>query len=265
MPDAPLLPLSVSIVCCNNERTIGRTLESVDGLAREVVALDSGSTDGTLEILRAHGARIVEQEWLGYVKQKQRALEECTQDWVLHLDSDESVDPGLRGAIEMALGAPDPAVGGYECNRRVWYAGGYLKHAWQPEWRLRLVRRNIARWTGTDPHDYLELTEPNSRTERLGGHMRHDSIDEGIGVFLAKQAGHARTSAAAQVAKGRRGSVPRLVLSPVGEFAKQVISRGAWRDGWRGWVAASASSVAVAMKHAAILEASRAKRDGAGG
>ncbi|MBL8747375.1 MAG: glycosyltransferase family 2 protein [Phycisphaerae bacterium] len=250
------LPLSISIVCRDNEATLPRVLDSIAGLASEVIALDSGSTDGTISLLRAHGVIVVEQAWLGFVKQKQAALDRCSQPWVLHLDSDESLEPSLRASIESAVARNEPAVAGYEVNRKVWYAGGFLEHAWQPEWRLRLVRRGAARWVGDDPHDALEATSPGTRIERLAGDLRHDSIPS-IAEFLEKQARHARTAAESQHARGRRGSVASLVFSPLGEFAKQIISRSAWRDGWRGWVAASASSAAAAMKHACLLERSR--------
>jgi glycosyltransferase involved in cell wall biosynthesis len=143
-PD-PVAGLSVTIVCCNNEATIGRTLDSVRGLAGEIVAVDSGSTDGTLELLRDAGARIIHQPWLGFVAQKQFALEQCQGAWVLHLDSDESIDAAMAESIRAMIVRDDPAVAGGWCNRMTYYAGHPLRHAWQPEWRLRLVRRERAR------------------------------------------------------------------------------------------------------------------------
>lgn len=263
------LPLSISIVCCSNEGTLPRVLDSIRGLAEEVVAFDSGSTDGTLPLLRSHGVRVVEQPWLGFVQQKQAAFEACTRPWVLHLDSDESLEPSLRASIERVFsgGGPPDRAAGYEVNRKVWYAGRFLEHAWQPEWRLRLVRRDRARWGGYDPHDAMEILPAAAPAdavgvERLAGDLRHDSITT-ISEFLEKQARHARAAALSQYGRGRRGSAARLALSPAGEFLKQVMVRGAWRDGWRGWVAASASSAAILMKHAALVELSH--RGGGGG
>ena len=92
MNETPLDNLSVSIVCKDNASTIGRTLESVKGLvgaAGEIVAVDSGSTDGTIAMLEAAGARVVRSAWMGHVKTKQFALEQCAREWVLCLDSDE--------------------------------------------------------------------------------------------------------------------------------------------------------------------------------
>jgi GTP:adenosylcobinamide-phosphate guanylyltransferase len=252
------LPLSVSIVCMNNEATIERTIESVRAFAAEIIAVDSGSTDATIGILEQAGARVVDQEWLGHVKQKQHALELCTQPWILHLDSDESVEPELASSIRAALAADDPAIQAYSLNRRVWWAGRMLNHAWQPEWRTRLVRRGCARWGGYDPHDKLDTIDAGARTERLTGILRHDSIPS-ITAFLSRQASHARIAAASYEAMGRRGSVASLITSPIGAWLKQVVLRSAWRDGWRGWVAASATAAAAMMKHAALLERTRGK------
>lgn len=264
------LPLSVSIVCKNNEATIGRTLESVAGLASEIVAVDSGSTDGTIALLERHGARVIRSEWRGYVATKQMALEACTQEWVLALDSDESVEPDLREDIEAQVSINDDQIYGYRMNRRVWYRGRPLRHAWQPEWRLRLVRRRHARWAGLDPHDHLVLVDvpgmqaasaaDDERMRALRGTLRHDSIGT-FAEFLAKQASHARVMARSLHASGKRGSRASLVVSPPGAFVKQLVLKGAWRDGWPGWLAAASAAAGALMKHAILLELSHPTSD----
>lgn len=257
--------LSIAIVCRNNAPTIGRTLESIAGLASEVVALDSGSTDATLEILARHGATVHRVAWQGHVRTKQAALEECGGDWILSLDSDESLTPPLRASIESALARDDRAVAAYEVNRKVWWGGVALEHAWQPEWRLRLARRGAAAWGGDDPHDALRLT-PGARggVARLEGDLRHDSIDT-IAGFLGKQVALSRVAAESLRAKGERGSVFRLVTSPPAAWLKQVVVNQAWRDGWRGWCAASAVAAAALMKHAVLLELDRGGKAGGAG
>lgn len=253
------LPLSVAIVCKDNRATIGRTLESVRGWAGEIVALDSGSTDGTLDLLAGAGARVLATPWLGHVKTKQRALEAATQDWVLCLDSDESVEPTLRTAVERAVGTPGTGVNGYRVNRKVWYAGGFLNHAWQPEWRLRLVRRGRAAWGGIDPHDELRMLPGAGAPADLLGTLRHDAFTD-FSEFLGKQVAYGRLSAAGLYAAGKRGRLLRLLTSPPGAFLKQMLVKQAFRDGWRGWLAATATAVAAASKHAALLELSRKAR-----
>jgi len=154
------------VTCFNNEDTIARTLDSVRPLTDSILCVDSGSTDATVRLCEERGATVIHQPFLGYVKQKQFALDRAAEfepEWVLHLDSDESLDPDLQKSIRRAISDNDPSIGGYEINRKVFYAGKLLEHAWQPEWRLRLVRTGAARWTGYDPHDKLELTTTRSR------------------------------------------------------------------------------------------------------
>lgn len=250
--------LSVSIVCCNNEDVIGRTLESIKGLPAEIVAVDSGSTDNTLPMLEAAGCRIINQSWLGYVKQKQFALNACTRPWVLHLDSDESLEPDLVDSICNAVERDDPKHGGYYINRKIFYAGKLLQHAWQPEWRLRLVRKAHAQWSGYDPHDHLTITTDTLTTARIKGDMRHDAIPS-IGSFLARQVKHSEIAAQSYLEMGKSPRVSKLITSPAGAYIKQVVRRGAWRDGWRGHVAAAATAAAALMKHAIFIELARSR------
>lgn len=251
------LPLSVAIVCKNNEATIERTLASVAPLAREIVALDSGSTDRTIEILTSFGARVERIQWQGHVKTKQLALESCSQEWILSVDSDESVEPDLAANIRSLIEINASTINGVEMNRAVFYRGRFLKHVWQPEWRLRLVRRGRARWTGLDPHDKLELT--SASPTRISGILRHDSFLTFADHFRA-QCAHSRTMAASLHAAGKRGSYVRLLTSPAGAFIKQLVLKRGFLDGYPGWLAASSTAAGALMKHAILIEMSRAPR-----
>jgi len=253
------LPLSVAIVCKDSEATIARTLESVKGLAAEIVALDSGSNDGTIRLLERAGARVERVEWRGHVATKQAALDACSQGWVLSLDSDESLEPDLRAAVERAVSSPTPGIDGHEVNRKVYYRDRPLNFAWQPEWRLRLVRRGAARWGGMDPHDKLGIVS-GGRVARLTGTLRHDSIGT-FAEFLTKQAAHARTMAASMAREGRRGRVSSLFLSPPGSLFKQLVLKQAWRDGWPGILAAASTAAGTLIKHAVLIEMTRTEND----
>lgn len=257
------LPLSIAIVCKNSKATIGPVLESVRGLAAEIVALDSGSTDGTLELLASAGARVVHTQWKGHIATKQEALEASLQPWILSIDSDEPVMPDLAESIRAAILRDDPSIAGYRVNRKVWYMGRPLDHAWQPEWRLRLVRKGRAAWGGINPHDKLDVLPGAGSVEDLSGTLRHDSFVD-MADYLTKQVALSRISARSLLAQGKRGSSVRLLVSPPGAFFKQIIVRGAWRDGWRGWCAAGATAVATAMKHLILLELSRAEHAATG-
>lgn len=229
-------------------------------MATEIVAVDSGSTDGTIELLESHTARIIRSEWLGHIRTKQLALESCTGDWVLSLDSDESLEPGLRESLSAAFARAAPTDRGFEINRRTYYKDHPLRHAWQPEWRLRLVRRGQARWGGHDPHDVLSLTDPAARPSRLSGHLRHDSFST-FTEHLRKQWDHATTMARSLHAAGKRGSLLRLAVSPPGAFLKQLLIKRAFLDGYPGWLAAASTACAALIKHAALVELSRQSRE----
>ena len=251
--------LSFVLICKNNEASIGRTLATISPLAKEfggeVVALDNGSTDGTLQKLFEYGARVVPTEWKGYIKTKQAALESSRSEWTFSIDSDESLEEALVEEIRKALNSPPPGVVAFRVNRKMWYRGAWLNFAWQPEWRLRLVRRGVANWVGIDPHDKLEVL-PNLGTVAdlpRWAVMRHDSM-EGVAPFLSRQVQHSRLSAEGIYARGGRSSHLKMVTSAAGAFLKQMVLKQAFRDGWRGWVAAMCMGIASGMKHAILIE-----------
>ncbi len=245
-----MIDLEVAIVAMDNERTIGTTLASVRALARRIVVVDSGSTDRTPALCAEHGAEVVHQPWLGYVKQKQFALEQCASTWVLCLDSDESLDDQARDAVRRAVGDNDEHVAGYELNRRVRFGDRDLRYTWQPEFRTRLVRRALAHWAGYDPHDRLDV---DGIVRRLPGTIVHDSFAS-IEEMMRKAVAHGLTTGQSYYDMGRRGSALQLITSPAGAILKQLVLRGSWRDGWVGWVGAWSGAVHATVKHMRLLE-----------
>jgi len=248
------LDLSVAIITCNNAATIARTLQSVAPLRpAEVVVVDSGSTDGTERICMESGAKVVRHAWEGHVRQKQFALEACGARWVLSLDSDESLQPELVQEIREALQRSQDDSAGYEMIRRLWWKGRELTHVFQPEWRLRLVRRDAARWTGYDPHDRLEV---HGSVRRLRGIIRHDAFAD-VPDLVRKQVAHGLRAAESYKAMGRNGSLAMLAVSPTAAFLKQMVFKAAFLDGWAGWVCASGAAVSAGVKQMRLLELSR--------
>ena len=148
--------LSVAIVTLNEEQNIGRTLESVRW-ADEIVLVDSGSADRTTEIARRYDAKIIVEPWRGYVGQKNYALEHCSESWVLALDADEEVSPGLAEEIRSVTNDPK-ALSGYWIPRKNLFLGRWVRHGgFYPDPKLRLFRRGEGFSTGRDPHDRYEL------------------------------------------------------------------------------------------------------------
>ena len=253
MNTAPL-PLSVALVTLNEEANLPRCLESVREIAAEIVIIDSGSTDRTPEIARQYNARFETAAWEGFILQKNRSLDACTQPWVLFLDADEALSPELAASLKALFAKGEPQADGYDLNRRTWYLGAWIWHTWYPEWRLRLIRRGAARWGGMDPHAALDFT---GKAARLKGDLLHYSFRD-LQDHLQRTIGYARTMAASYAASGRKFHWHQLLLSPWVAVAKHLVLKGGWRDGWRGWIISIVRGVDCFAKYAFLLEHERA-------
>ena len=255
---ATALPLSVAIVTLNEEANLPRLLESVRGLAREIVLIDSGSTDRTVELARAAGAVVASAPWQGFVAQKNCALDRCAQPWVLFMDADEELSAELVVSLRALFAdGHQPTGDGFWLNRRTWYLGAWIWHAWYPEWRLRLLRRGAGRWGGMNPHAKLEVTGPTTRIE---GDLLHYSFRD-LQDHLERTIRYARTMAASYAAHGRAFRWHYLLLSPWVAFFKHLVLKQGWRDGWRGWLISVVRMFDVFAKYAFLLEAERGGTD----
>jgi len=245
---------------------MGRVLESVRGLCSQLVVVDSGSTDGTLELVEAcrewSGGDacevvLIQTHWRGFVRTSSMAMEACNRGHVLWLDSDEPVTEEMGESVRAAVG---DGVGAGTVRRVVEYQGRLLANSWQPEWRVRLARMDLvragrAKITGIDPHNHLDI-EKGIEVRKLDGVLIHDSF-ETFSEHLENQLRLAKTSAESLHAMGKRGSVWKIMTSPVGAFLKQVVVKGCWRDGYAGWLAASTSAAGALMKHVVLYELGR--------
>ena len=223
-------PLSVVIIAKNAATQLGACLTSAS-FADEIVLIDSGSSDRTAELAARQGARVLQQEWLGFGRQKQFAVEAARHDWVLCLDADERVSAALRASILAALAAPTAqAYAMPRCNR---FMGRWLRHGeGYPDWSLRLFHRLHARWSDDPVHERV-LTE--ARVARLQGDLLHDTA-ETLAGYLDKQNRYTSMQAEALFKAGKRAGVAQLLLSPALRFAKFYFLRLGFLDGMPGVV-----------------------------
>ncbi|MBX7210891.1 MAG: glycosyltransferase family 2 protein [Verrucomicrobiaceae bacterium] len=229
-------PLSIAITALNEEANLARCLKSAAGLAAEIVVVDSGSTDRTLDIAREFGARAVHQDWLGHSRQKQVALDHCTQEWVLVLDCDEELSPQLRASVTAFLeGSLAKEHDGAWCSRKVWFLGRWITHGdWYPDRKLRLVRRAKARMSGDDAHDAVEVS---GATTLLAGDLHHYSFPS-INRYIEKINGFADLFLQKQKAAGVRWSLTANVARPAWRFFRAYVLRRGFLDGFPGlWIA----------------------------
>ncbi len=239
--------ISAVIITLDEERNLGRCLDSVRGVADEVVVLDSGSTDGTERIARERGAVFLHQDWLGYGRQKNAAVERAANEWVLSLDADEALSDELRGSI-LGLKAAGPGAEAYEVNRLNWYCGRFLRHSgWYPDRKIRLWRKDAARWADTTIHELAE-TAPGARVERLAGDLLHYTIHD--------RAQHLRTierfttlSAEALAREGKGGQAWKRFVSPAASLFRAYVLKLGFLDGRAGWDVCRLSAYATWLKY----------------
>ncbi len=224
------MPLSAVIITHNAARQLAGCLESV-AFCNEVLVVDSGSTDDTVALAKAHGARVIEQTWLGYGPQKHFAVQQAAYDWVLCLDADERISPVLRAGIEAALHVPQARV--FEmarCNR---FMGRWLRHGeGYPDWSMRLFDRRAARWSDDPVHEKVLTSE---KPARLAGDLLHDSA-ETLALYLDKQNRYTSLQAEKLFAEGKKASGLLLLASPLARFLKFYLFRLGFLDGRPGLV-----------------------------
>jgi glycosyltransferase involved in cell wall biosynthesis len=224
------MPLSVTLITRDAAGQLADCLASV-AFADEIVVVDSGSIDDTVELARRHGARVLEHEWLGFGPQKQFAVDAASHDWVLCVDADERVSRELREQIVSELKAPRGFV--YAIPRRNRFLGRWLRHGeGYPDWSVRLFHRAHARW-GTEP--VHEKVVSRSRVLKLSGDLLHDSA-ETLEKYLDKQNRYTSLQAEAMYAEGRRANTLQLTISPVLRFFKYYVLRLGFLDGVPGLV-----------------------------
>ncbi|HEX9182183.1 MAG TPA: glycosyltransferase family 2 protein [Burkholderiales bacterium] len=248
-------PLSVVLIAKNAASQIEPCLASA-AFADEIVLVDSGSTDATRDIAARHGARVVDKEWLGFGPQKQFAVEQARNDWVLCLDADERVSPELRASIERALAAPvAPVYRMARCNR---FLGRWLRHGeGYPDWSPRLFDRKSARWSDDAVHEkVLHGVTPGT----LAGDLLHESAED-LARYLDKQNRYTTLAAEQLYERGRRAGAFSLLASPVVRFFKFYILRLGFLDGLAGLVHISIGCMNSYMKYAKLIELRHARRD----
>jgi glycosyltransferase involved in cell wall biosynthesis len=252
---SPRRPFTLCVITRDEERNIARCLAS-GSFADDVVVLDSGSTDRTVELAKAAGARVFAEEWRGHVAQKARAVELAKHPWVLCLDADEEISPPLRAAIETALAAPENGVAAYELARKTSYAGRFIEHSgWWPEWRVRLFDRARGRWTGEDPHDRVEVA---GRVVKLEGALHHYAYRD-LDHHLGKVNRYTTTMAHGLAERGVEFRWLDLVLRPPARFLRMYVLRRGFLDGGRGLILAAIGGFYVFLKYAKLWELTRAR------
>jgi len=249
----PVNPLSAVLITRNAAAVLESCLDSL-AFVDEIVVVDSASTDGTRELAASKGARVVQKEWLGFGRQKQFAVEQAKNDWVLCLDADERVSPQLAASIKQALAAPSSPV--YRMPRRNRFLGRWLAHGeGYPDWSPRLFNRMNARWSDDLVHEkVLFAVTPGT----LEGDLMHDSSDD-LAAYLERQNRYTTLAARQALEQGKSAGVFHLLCSPVVRFIKFYLMRLGFLDGLPGLLHISIGCMNSYMKYAKLIELRRAE------
>ncbi|HET9836977.1 MAG TPA: glycosyltransferase family 2 protein [Candidatus Angelobacter sp.] len=250
------MSLSVCIITLNEERNIGRTLQSVKAIADEIIVVDSGSTDATASIAQSLGAKVFVESWKGFARQKNSALEKASCEWILSLDADEEVSSELAASIRSLLtSGPPPQPAGFTMNRRNLYFGRWIRHSgYYPDPKLRLVKRGAAEFELRDVHEDMKMQGPL-------GHLRGDLIHHAyptLDSFIEHANRYSSLGAGMVVRERKVGfSFINIVLRPMVRFVWSYLFRGGFLDGREGLLVLMTHAAYVSWKYAKAWELSR--------
>lgn len=246
--------VSAALIVRNEEQRIRPTLESLRWVD-EIVVLDFFSEDRTPGVCREYTDRVFQEPWDGYVNGRNRLLEMVRHDWVLSVDADERVTDELQREIarQLSNGRSD-GVDGYMIPRRMHYLGRRIRHSgWYPDAKLRLYRRQGARWVGGSVHE--KCTVPG-RVKQLRGDLDHYSF-ENLSQHLEKINHYSDLYARDRFRLGRNAGLAALVLGPPAEFLKNYILRLGFLDGSAGLTICCFRALGVYVKKAKLRDLHR--------
>lgn len=252
------MTLSVCIITLNEEVNIARTLDSVRSMADEIIVVDSGSTDKTVALAQARGAKVFAEPWKGFALQKNSALAKANCDWILSLDADEEVSPELAGSIRALLtSAQPPQFAGYKMNRRNLYMGRWIKRSgYYPDPKLRLIKRGAAEFELRAVHEDMKMPGPLGH---LDGDLIHHAYPT-LESFIEHANRYSSLGAAMVVEKGPANfSFFNVVVRPVVRFLYSYFFRLGFLDGREGLLVLMAHASYVSWKYAKAWELSKSK------
>lgn len=250
--------VSVTIITKDEETDIAAAIASVSW-ADEVIVVDAQSTDRTVDVARAAGARVLVREWPGYVAQKNFAAEQASHDWILSLDADERVTPDLARSLRQTLDSPAHAA--YHMARITWHLGRWIRGTdWYPDLQTRLYDRRAAEWSGQHVHEGLRV---RGSVGRLAGELEHYAYRD-ISDHLETIERYTTLAARQMYESGRRASRWHLALHAPAAFVRNYVVKGGFRLGAAGIIISGMNAYYVFLKFAKLWQL-QTPTTGAGG
>ncbi len=241
------MSISVIVIAKNEAHAITKCLESVSW-ADEIVVVDSGSTDGTVEICEEHGAKVTVTDWPGFGPQKNRALDLAGCDWILSLDADESVSEELAKEIREAVAGS--CAEAYSIPRMSSYCGRYMRHSgWWPDRVIRLFRRGAARFSEDLVHEKLIVA---GRIGKLSQPLMHEAFTD-LSEVLQKMDHYSSAGAQRMAGKGKNASLGTAVLKGMWAFFRTYILQAGFLDGREGFMLAVSNAEGTYYRYLKLM------------
>lgn len=253
-----MIKISAVIISYNEEKYIGRCLESLQQVADEIIIVDSYSQDKTREICESHNVKFIEHEFEGYRQQKNWAMFQASNEIILSLDADECLSEELENSILNVKNNWDADA--YSFNRLNNYYGKWIKHSGvYPDRKIRLFDRRKGKWGGVNPHDKF-IVNPGEKHKFLAGDLLHyvqDSIDDHVDkirLFSGINAGE-------YYKMGENSSFLKILVHPTWRFFKSYFFNMGFLDGYYGFVICSLNAYASFLKHIKIRKLNMKRKD----
>jgi glycosyltransferase involved in cell wall biosynthesis len=241
--------ISATIITFNEERKIAACLASLQGVADEIVVLDSFSTDKTADICKQFGAKVYQQAWRGYGQQKNDAASKAANNYILNVDADECLSQALQASVLQAKNAGLNGV--YKMNRLNIFFGYTLKHGLTyPDNILRLYNKSEVKWAAREVHETLDVPK-NIPVSKLAGDLVHKSKDS-LEEFISTINKYAELSALSYFAAGKKASLFKIVFSPPVTFINGFFFKLGFLDGVPGFIMAVTLSIETFLKYSKL-------------
>lgn len=239
------MKITATIITLNEERNIARSIESLR-CCDEIVVVDSGSNDRTVELASNLGARVVESPWHGYATQKNYAADQATHDWILSLDADEALSESLEGEI-WTLKKRGPSCDAYTVPRLAQYMGRWILHSgWYPDRKVRLYHRTKAKWMGDFVHESVQV---HGRVGHLDANLLHYTCDS-LSEHLKTMDRYTTLAAEELVFRKQTIYTRNMILDPAWTFLKTYFFQRGFQDGLEGLTIAYMAALYTFLKYA---------------
>lgn len=243
--------ISVVLMVQNEEENLARCLESVQGIADEIVIIDGFSTDRTEEIAKKYNARFIQHKFEGHIEQRNISMQEATYDHILVMDADEALSEELK--VSILETKENWLYDAYTFNRLSSYVGHWIRHGgWYPDTKLRLADRRKITWEGRNPHDE-GFPRKGATVKHLKGDLLHFTYYS-IQDHYERAFKYAGIMAKAKLDRGKKFSWAKLLLSPPFKFIKMYLIQRGFLDGFYGFLLAVVSSYATFLKYTLMRE-----------